>query len=90
MRSQLTNRCWSIVDSIKESIKESIKKSLKESIKESIKEVEPSLSGINQGWNQLRTFTVLIKSCIKRNQAATPGPLTECRSDTHLDTLSAE
>ena len=23
-------------------------------------------------------------------QAATPGPLTECRSDTHLDTLSAE
>ena len=57
-------------------------------IQEAFRQFESSLSGINQYWNQLGTFTVLIKNGIKGNQAATPGPLTECRSDTHLDSLS--
>ena len=48
----------------------------------------------NQGYQEsIRTgsnfgYSSLDLNSIKSIQAATPGPLTECRSDTHLDTLS--
>ena len=52
----------------------------------SIKLKESSLSGRYQELSRFRPFNV----SIKMNQASTPGPLTECRSGTHLDTLSEE
>ena len=56
-------------------------------IHEAIKCGQSRLSGIDQDWEQVRIFSLDLNS-IKSIQAATPGPLTECRSDTHLDTLS--